>query len=56
MLLVILFLMINFEFIISASINWNGDEIEIPEPFDFESIQEIGFYHGSDHVLVNRKK
>ena len=43
-MLVILFLMINFEFIISATIYWNGEEIEIPEPFDFESVQEIMSY------------
>ena len=48
-MLVILFLMINFEFIISASINWNGEEIEIPEPFEFESVQEIMSYLGNNY-------
>ena len=25
-------------------VNWNGDEIEIPEPFEFTSVQEIMSY------------
>ena len=25
-------------------VKWNGDEIEIPEPFEFESVQEIMSY------------
>ena len=36
--------MINFQLLRTEIVPWNGYEIEIPEPFEFKSVEEIMSY------------
>ena len=36
--------MINFQLLRTEIVIWNGYEIEIPEPFEFKSVEEIMSY------------
>ena len=46
---------IGFQVILGANIRWNNDEIALPEPFNFTSVQDILSYLDDNNYWKNQR-